>query len=77
LGLKCDTNTSLKSLAYIFIHQMVTDLLKQDKHIHVTINVKSWSTTHDISSKWDWSRPIHASTQISGPIATSMVRKQA
>jgi hypothetical protein len=52
LGLKCDTITSPRRLVNTFIHQMVLDLLKQDKPIKVAINFKSWSTTQDISSEW-------------------------
>jgi hypothetical protein len=52
LGLKCDSNTSPRRLVYIFIHQMVLDLVKQDKPIHVAINFKSWSTTQDILLEW-------------------------
>jgi hypothetical protein len=52
LGLKCDTITSLRRLVNIFIHQMITDLLKRDKPIKVAINFKIWSTTRDISSEW-------------------------
>jgi hypothetical protein len=52
LGLKCDSNTNLRRLVYTFIHQMVPDLLKRDKPIHVAINFKSWSTTQDISLEW-------------------------
>jgi hypothetical protein len=52
LGLKYDTITSLRRLVNTFIHQMIPDLLKQDKPIKVAINFKSWSTTRDISSEW-------------------------
>jgi hypothetical protein len=52
LGLKCDTITSPRRLVNTFIHQIVLDLLKRDKHIKVAINFKSWSTTRDISSEW-------------------------
>jgi hypothetical protein len=52
LGLKCDTITSHKRLVNIFIHQMVPDLLKQDKPTKVAINFKSWSINRDISSEW-------------------------
>jgi hypothetical protein len=73
LGLKCDTITSPRRLVNTFIHQIVPDLLKQDKPIKVAINFKSWSTTLDISSEWSWSSPIYAAKQISGPTATSKV----
>jgi hypothetical protein len=73
LGLKCDTITSPRRLVNIFIHQMITDLLKRDKHIKVAINFKSWSTTRDISSEWGWSSPIYVAKQISGPTATGKV----
>jgi hypothetical protein len=52
LRLKCDLNTSLRRLIYIFIHKIVPDLLKRDKPINVVIDFKSWSTTRDISSEW-------------------------
>jgi hypothetical protein len=45
LGLKCDIITSPRRLVNTFTHQMIPDLLKRDKPIKVTINVKSWSTT--------------------------------
>jgi hypothetical protein len=35
LGLKCDTNISLRKLVYTFIYQMVSDLLQRKKHIQV------------------------------------------
>jgi hypothetical protein len=76
LGLKCDSNTSLTRLVYTCIHHMVLDLLKRDKPIKVAINFKSWSTTRDISSTWDWSSPIYAAKQISGPTATNMVENR-
>jgi hypothetical protein len=41
LGLKCDTITSPRRLVNTFIHQMIPDLLKQDKPIKVAINFKS------------------------------------
>jgi hypothetical protein len=53
LGLKCDTNTSVRRLVYTFIHEMVPDLLKRDKLIKVGINFKSWSITRDISLELD------------------------
>jgi hypothetical protein len=52
LGLKCDTITSPRRLVNTFIHQMIPNLLKQDKPIKVANNFKSWSTTRDISSEW-------------------------
>jgi hypothetical protein len=52
LRLKYDTITSPMRLVNTFIHQMVLDMLKQDKPIKVTINFKSWSTTRDISLEW-------------------------
>jgi hypothetical protein len=58
LGLKCDTITSPRRLVNTFIHQMITDLLKQDKPIKVANNFKSWSTTRGISSEWGLSSPI-------------------
>jgi hypothetical protein len=73
LGLKCDTITSRRRLVNTFIHQMILDLLKQDKPIKVAINFKSWSTTREISSEWGWSSLIYAAKQISGPTATSKV----
>jgi hypothetical protein len=73
LGLKCDTITSPKRLVNTFIHQIVPDLLKQDKPIKVAINFKSWSTTQDISLEWGCSSLIYAAKQISGPTATGKV----
>jgi hypothetical protein len=73
LGLKCDTITSPKRLVNTFIHQIVPDLLKQDKPIKVAINFKSWSTTQDISLEWGCSSPIYTAKQISGPTATGKV----
>jgi hypothetical protein len=52
LGLKCDTITSARKLVNTFIHQTISNLLKQDKPIKVANNFKSWSTTRDISSEW-------------------------
>jgi hypothetical protein len=52
LGLKYDTITSPRRLVNTFIHQMISNLLTQDKPIKVAINFKSWSTTRDISSEW-------------------------
>jgi hypothetical protein len=63
-------------LVYTFIHQMVIDLLKRDKPIHVAINFKSWSTTRDISSEWGLSSLIYTTKQISGPTAIGMVRNR-
>jgi hypothetical protein len=41
LGLKCDTITSPRRLVNTSTHQMIPDLLKQDKPIKVAINFKS------------------------------------